>query len=121
MNRNQGITDEMLIVGMTRPPMKWGVTYAGLLLNVMLTTETFILTKNLAWLLAFIPIHGILYLVCMYEPRFFELLRLWGMTRGMALLTGNVRFWKSNSYSPLALDLPDANGRRKAIPQRIVL
>lgn len=121
MDRNQGITADMLFVGMTRPPMKWGVTYAGLLVNVIVTMEAFILTKNLLWLLAFLPIHGILYLVCLYEPMFFDLLQLWGKTRGIALVAGNVRFWKSNSYSPLVLDLPNSKGRRKAIPQRIVL
>jgi len=111
----------MLFVAMTRPSMKWGVTYAGLLVNVIVTMEAFILTKNLLWLLAFVPIHGILYLVCLYEPMFFDLLQLWGKTRGIALVAGNVRFWKSNSYSPLVLDLPNRKGRRKAIPQRIVL
>ena len=120
MDRNQGISADILLVGMTRPPMKWGVTYAGLLINIMVTVEIFIITKNLVWLLAFLPIHGVLYLVCLYEPMFFDLLQMWGKTRGMALVMGIVKFWKANSYSPLALDLPDDKGRRKAVPHRIV-
>ncbi|MDM0049754.1 type IV secretion system protein VirB3 [Variovorax sp. J22R115] len=121
MDRNQGIVADPLFVGMTRPSMVWGVTYSAMMFNVVLTTEAFILTKNLAWLLAFLPIHGVLYLVCLYEPRFFDLLQLWGRTRLPALLAGNLRHWRASSYSPLALDLPDARGRRRRRPPPVVL
>ncbi|MDM0001161.1 type IV secretion system protein VirB3 [Variovorax sp. J22P240] len=121
MDRNQGIVADPLFVGMTRPSMVWGVTYSALMFNAVLTTEAFILTKNLAWLLAFLPIHGVLYLVCLYEPRFFDLLQLWGRTRLPALLAGNLRHWRASSYSPLALDLPDARGRRRRRTPPVVL
>ncbi|WP_213956773.1 MULTISPECIES: type IV secretion system protein VirB3 [unclassified Variovorax] len=121
MNRNQGIVADTLFVGMTRPSMIWGVTYSAMMFNVVITTESFIVTKNLAWLLAFLPIHGVLYLVCLYEPRFFDLLQLWGRTRLPAILAGNVRYWRANSYSPLALDLPALNGRRRQVPDRVML
>ena len=42
MDRNQGITNEPLFVGVTRPAMKWGVTYAGLLFNMMIVMQAFI-------------------------------------------------------------------------------
>jgi len=121
MNRNQGIVADTLFVGMTRPSMVWGVSYSAMMFNVVITTESFIVTKNLVWLLAFLPIHGVLYLVCLYEPRFFDLLQLWGRTRLPALVAGNLRYWRANSYSPLALDLPDLNGRRRQVPGRVVL
>ena len=121
MNRNQGIVADPLFVGMTRPSMVWGVTYPAMMLNIVITTESFIVTKNLVWLLAFVPIHGLLYLVCLYEPRFFDLLQLWGRTRLPALLGGNLRHWSASSYSPLALDLPDAGGRRRARPQPVAV
>ena len=120
-NRNQGLTADTLFVGLTRPSMLFGVTYSAMIINVVLTMEAFIVTKNLLWLLSFIPIHGLLVLVCLYEPRFFDLVQLWGKTRGIALVAGNVRFWKANSHSPLVLDLPDARGHRKAVPNRIVV
>ena len=120
-DRNQGLTADPLFVGLTRPPMLLGVTYSAMILNVVMTMETFIVTKNLLWLLSFIPIHGLLVLVCLYEPHFFDLVQLWAKTRGIAALVGNVRFWKSNSHSPLTLDLPDRRGRRKAVPARIVV
>ena len=113
MSRNQGIVADPLFVGMTRPSMVWGVTYSAMMFNIIVTTESFIVTKNLAWLLAFVPVHGVLYLVCLYEPRFFDLLQLWGRTRLPAMLGGNLRFWRANSYSPLALALPDVRGCRR--------
>lgn len=112
MSRNQGIVADPLFVGMTRPPMVWGVTYSAMMFNILITTESFIATRNLAWLLAWLPIHGVLCLVCLYEPRFFDLLQLWGRTRLPARLGGNLRYWRANSYSPLALDMPDLRGRR---------
>ncbi|VTY36579.1 Type IV secretion system protein virB3 [Xylophilus ampelinus] len=114
MSRNQGIVADTLFVGMTRPSMVWGVTYSAMMFNIILTTESFIVTKNLVWLLGFLPIHGVLYLVCLYEPRFFDLLQLWGKTRLPAMISGNLRFWKANSYCPLAIDLPGFTGRRPA-------
>lgn len=111
-DRNLGLAADPLFVGLTRPTMIWGVTYSAMLLNLMLTMETFIVTKNLIWLLAFLPLHGSFYLVCMYEPRFFDLLQLWCRLRLPALLAGNLRFWRANSYSPLPLDLSAARGIR---------
>jgi len=122
MSRNQGIVADPLFVGMTRPSMVWGVTYSAMMFNIVVTTESFIVTKNLAWLLAFVPIHGMLYLVCLCEPRFFDLLQLWGRTRLPAMVAGNQRYWRANSYSPLALDLPGGRGRRRgrAAPATVI-
>ena len=47
------------------------------------------------------------------DPRFFDLLLLWGRTRLPAFL-GNLRVWQASSYSPLVLDLPATRGRRRA-------
>ena len=47
------------------------------------------------------------------DARFFDLLLLWGRTRLPAMI-GTLRFWKASSYSPLTLDLPDAQGRRSS-------
>jgi type IV secretion system protein VirB3 len=119
--RNQGLLADPLFVGLTRPAMKWGVTYSALLVNIVMTTEAFIVTRNLLWLLAMVPVHLLLAVVCLYEPRFFDLLLLWLRTRGMALIFGNARFWRASSYSPLPIDLPDRKGRRRAPPGPIGL
>jgi len=118
-DRNQGLTPDTLFVGMTRPTMLLGVTYSALIVNVVVTMEVFIVTKNLLWLLTFVPVHGLLYLVCLYEPRFFDLLLLWVRTRGAAL-SANLRFWRASSYSPLVVDLP-RHERRRADPGVVVV
>jgi len=114
--RNTGVTADPLFVGVTRPAMAFGVTYSAMLVNAVVTVELFLLTRNLLWLLVCVPVHGVFWLLCLSEPRFFDLGLLWGRTRGPGLL-GNGRFWRANGYSALALDLPDARGRRRALPQ----
>ena len=108
----EGIKTDPLFAGVTRPAMAMGVTYAAFLTNMLITVELFLLTKNLLWLLICVPIHGIFWMVCKNDPRFFDLLFLWGRTRGPGLL-GNLRFWKANTYSPLRFDFPQRNGKRR--------
>jgi len=107
-----GLTADPVFVGATRPPMRWGVTYSALLVNGVFTMEVFLLTKNLLTLALALPIHGICALLCARDPRFFDLLLLWGRTRIPALLA-NARLWKASTYSPLTLDLPRPGGRRR--------
>jgi type IV secretion system protein VirB3 len=102
MSRNDGIDVDPLFVGPTRPTTIAGVTWPAFVLNTMATIQVFMWTKNLLWLLMFIPIHGICYLVCRYDPRFFELLHLWGLTKGRALV-GNIRYWRAATSSPLQI------------------
>jgi len=111
-SESSGLTADPLFVGATRPPMRWGVTYSALLANGVFTMEAFLLTRNLLTLGLALPIHGLCALLCARDARFFDLLLLWGRTRIPALLA-NARFWKSSSYTPLALDLPDMRGRRR--------
>jgi type IV secretion system protein VirB3 len=111
--RNAGLIADPLFVGATRPPMRWGVTYAALLFNLVFTLEAFLVTRNLLTLLLCAPIHGLCALLCARDARFFDLLLMWGKTR-MPSLAGTLRFWKASSYSPLTLDLPDVRGRRSA-------
>ena len=99
--RNPGLRADPLFVGATRPPMRWGVTYAALLANLVFTLEVFLLSKNLLTLLVSVPVHGVCALLCARDSRFFDLIALWGRTRMPALL-GNFRVWKASSYSPLA-------------------
>lgn len=110
-DRNAGLTADILFVAVTRPPMRWGVTFSALLFNLVFTMEVFLLTKNLLTLLIAIPIHGVCALLCARDPRFFDLILLWGRTR-MPSYFANFRLWKASSYSPLALDPPNSHGRR---------
>ena len=117
---SQGLASDPLFVAVTRPPMRWGVTFTALLFNLIFTMETFLLTKNLLTLLIAIPIHGVCALLCLRDARFFDLLMLWGRTRLPAFL-GSYRYWRASSSSALALELPDGEGRRESgSPPRVV-
>ena len=116
--RNTGLRAEPLFVGVTRPPMRWGVTYSALMANVLFTMEAFLLTRNLLTLLACLPIHGVCALLCARDPRYFDLMMLWARVRVPAAL-GNLRYWRASSYSPLAVSSADARGRRGASDSRI--
>jgi len=92
--------------------MRWGVTYAALLFNMVFVMEVFLLGKNLITLLVCLPIHGVCMLLCARDARFFDLILLWARTNLPALFA-NRRYWKGCSYSPLILDFPDFTGRRR--------
>ena len=92
--------------------MRWGVTYAALLFNLVFTLEVFLLTKNLLTLLSCLPLHGVFALLCSRDARFFDLVLLWGRTRLPAAL-GNLRLWQASSYSPLLIDVPSRYGFRR--------
>jgi type IV secretion system protein VirB3 len=104
-----GFTSDPLFVGATRPPMRWGVTYAALVFNLVFTLELFLASRNLLSLLLALPIHGVSVLLCAHDPRFFDLLLLWARTR-LPTMLGNGLYWRASTYSPLAL----APGRRPA-------
>lgn len=111
--RNEGLTTDTLFVAITRPPMRWGVAYEALLLNLVVTMQIFIVTKNLLVLLIALPIHGLSALLCARDARIFALLFLAGRTRLLGFFT-TLRWWRAASYSPLLLDLPNRDGRRRA-------
>ena len=99
--------------------MRFGVTYAALLANLVFTLEGFLLTKNLLVLLIAVPIHGVCALLCARDARYFDLLLVWGKTRMLGYFE-SLRFWRGASYSPLEIDLPRIDGRRRASPAAIV-
>jgi type IV secretion system protein VirB3 len=110
--RNAGLTADTLFVAVTRPPMRFGVTYIAMLMNLVFTMEAFLLTKNLLTLLLAFPIHGVCALLCARDARYFDLLLVWGKTRLFGYFS-TLRFWQGCSYSPLTLDLPDIAGQRR--------
>jgi type IV secretion system protein VirB3 len=103
-----GLTADILFVGATRPPMRWGVTYSALIFNLIFTLEVFLSSRSLPTLLLAVPIHGVSALLCANDARCFDLLLLWARTR-LPTLLGNGLFWKASSYSPLSFS---SAGRR---------
>jgi type IV secretion system protein VirB3 len=115
MNQSDGLTADVLFVAATRPPTRWGVPFIALLCNMVLTMETFLMVKNPLILLLAIPLHGVFMLLCARDVRFFELASLWAQTRLPGYLA-NLRAWGGNSYSPLTVDPPRIDGRRRHEP-----
>ena len=94
------LTSDIVFVGMTRPAMALGVPYIAVLGNALVTVELFLVTRNLLWLLAAVPIHGLTYLLCVSEPRFFDLLHVWAIARRRGGF-GSTQRWGAISYGPL--------------------
>lgn len=110
-----GVVFDTLFVGATRPPMRWGVTYVALIVNMVCTMEIFVLSRNLLMLLIAIPIHGLCVLFCARDAKFFELAFAWCRTR-LPALASTYAFWRASSYSPIELDAPSLRGRRRVLP-----
>lgn len=81
---------------LTQPQMFAGVTYSFFVINMAVTTEIFLVTKNyLALPIAFV-IHSIGYLACLREPRIFD---LWIAKVSRCPRVRNWHRWGCNSYS----------------------
>ncbi|MBS0393041.1 MAG: VirB3 family type IV secretion system protein [Proteobacteria bacterium] len=97
----RGVIADPLFVGITRPAMALGVPYAALLGNAFLTLELFLVTRNLLCLLVAAPLHGLAWLLCLMEPRAFDLIGVWARVRARAGFRGR-HPWRAASYAPLA-------------------
>ncbi|WP_133406841.1 type IV secretion system protein VirB3 [Parashewanella tropica] len=74
-----------LFVAVTRPAMKWGVTLDGIIVAAAFVAVLMIATKNPFLLLLYFPLHGLMYGVCLRDPRSFSLLHLWLLTKAKSL------------------------------------
>ena len=113
-DRNPGLITDPLFVGVTRPPMRWGTTYAALLVNMVITLEVFLLTKNLLTLFLCVPIHGVCLLLCARDARFFDLILLWARSSVPGWLT-TTRYWRASSLGPLRFSRPGPRTRSSQI------
>jgi len=93
----QGLERDTLFVALTRPQMFAGVTYGYFVANAVVATELFLIFKT-AWVLAAaLAVHLAGVLLCLRDPRFFDLLftRLANCPR-----VPNHALWRCNSYRP---------------------
>lgn len=80
---------------LTRPQMFAGVTYNFFVINLLVTTEAFLVTRSFLALPVALLVHAAGYLVCLREPRIFD---LW-LTKVMTCpRIRNWKRWRSNSY-----------------------
>jgi type IV secretion system protein VirB3 len=82
---------------LTRPQMFAGVTYSYFIANAVIATELFLVFRSAWALAAAIVIHVVGVLLCVREPRFFD---LWLTRVGRCPRVRNHRIWRCNSYRP---------------------
>lgn len=92
-----GLERDTLFVALTRPQMFAGVTYSFFVANVVVATELFLIFRSLWMLLAAAGIHMAGVLLCLKEPRFFD---LWLSRVSNCPRIRNYRVWRCNSYRP---------------------
>lgn len=91
------LEQDPLFVALTRPQMFAGVTYSYFIVNAVLATELFLVFRTPWVLLAALLVHGIGVLLCVREPRFFD---LWLTRVRRCPRVRNHSIWRCNSYRP---------------------
>ena len=86
-----------VFAALTRPQMFAGVTYNFFVLNAVITTEVFLVTRSFWAFAVAVVVHAFGYLACLREPRFLE---LWLAKVSRCPRVANYRLWRCNSYSP---------------------
>ena len=86
-----------LFVALTRPQMFAGVTYSYFVVNGVLATELFLIFHSVWVLLAALLIHLVGMVLCVREPRFFD---LWLTRARNCPRVRNHAIWRCNSYRP---------------------
>ena len=74
-----------------------GVTYSYFIANAVIATELFLIFRSVWALVAALVIHVLGVLLCVREPRFFDLC----LTKvGRCPRVRNHKLWRCNSYRP---------------------
>jgi type IV secretion system protein VirB3 len=92
-----GIERDQLFVALTRPQMFAGVTYSYFVANAVIATELFLVFRTIWVLAAAVVIHLVGMVLCVREPRFFD---LWLTRAGRCPRVRNHAIWRCNSYRP---------------------
>jgi type IV secretion system protein VirB3 len=74
-----------------------GVTYSFFVINGVISTEAFLITRSFWALAVALVVHAIGYLACLREPRFFD---LWIAKVSRTPRVKNWKRWGCNSYAP---------------------
>lgn len=90
-----GLDRDLLFIGLTRPPMLFGVTYGLAITNVIVTAEAFLIFKSFCILLVAIIIHSASFMACLNDSRWFEtyLIKVKHCPRNKSY-----SYWGCNSY-----------------------
>ncbi len=82
---------------LTQPQMFAGVTYSFFVINGVVTTEAFLVTRSFWALAVAVLLHVVGYVACLREPRIFD---LWITRVSRCPRVRNWRLWRCNSYAP---------------------
>jgi len=82
---------------LTRPQMFAGVSYSFFVLNLVITTEMFLITKSYWAIVTALLLHAFGYVMCLREPRWLD---LWIQKVSRCPRVPNFSHWRCNSYSP---------------------
>ncbi len=85
-----------LFVGLTRPPMLFGVTFDYLGISLMIALCGFILFSSPLYLGLYLPLHVVGVLACAIDHNIFRLL----LKKLECLNVPNKRIWGCQSYAP---------------------
>lgn len=82
---------------LTQPQTFAGVSYSYFIINLVVSTEVFLVTRSFWALLAPVALHAIGYLASLREPRIFD---LWLKRVSKCPRAANYALWRCNSYAP---------------------
>ncbi|MEJ0058525.1 MAG: VirB3 family type IV secretion system protein [Terricaulis sp.] len=88
---------DLVFSALTRPQCSRASPIRFFVLNLVITTEIFLITKSFWAILAALVIHGLGYAICLREPRFLD---LWILRASRCPRVPNHDYWRCNSYSP---------------------
>jgi type IV secretion system protein VirB3 len=92
-----GLERDPLFVALTRPQMFAGVTYSYFIVNAVVATELFLVFRSLWAMAAALIVHLAGVVMCLREPRFFD---LWITRLSRCPRVRNHKIWRCNSYRP---------------------
>ena len=90
-----GLTRDPLFVALTRPQMFAGVTYSFFVINLIVSTEFFLIFKSVWAVAVALVVHAIGMVACLGDPHVFDLLEV---RVARCPRVPNYRFWRCNSY-----------------------
>jgi type IV secretion system protein VirB3 len=86
-----------LVIGLTRPPMMWGIPLVAFYIIVGIALMAFLVTVSF-WSLAIAPVsYLVLFVFCSRDIRILDLAQVAGRRTPR---TPNRLFWYTNSYGP---------------------
>ena len=95
-DQDEALDISQLFVGLTRPPMLFGVTMDYLGISIMIALCGFILFSSPLYLLTYLPLHVVGLMACAIDHNMFRLM----LKKLECLNVPNKSIWGCQSYEP---------------------